>query len=113
MATATQKAAARKNIKKAAKAAQTEEDGRPSSQEDPDGARQGGREGRATETRNASRPVTRMDEDLPDMSRERLIEEVRRLRRGIRSHRGSTGHELWHHQAPRAPRPSWPYDRAP
>ncbi len=39
-----------------------------------------------------------MDEDLDGMSRERLIDEVRRLRSGIRSHRDSTGHELcWHH----------------
>jgi len=39
-----------------------------------------------------------MDEDLAGMTRERLMDEVRRLRRGIRSHRDSTGHELcWHH----------------
>jgi hypothetical protein len=39
-----------------------------------------------------------MDEDLAAMPREQLIEEVRRLRRGIRAHRDCTGHELcWHH----------------
>jgi hypothetical protein len=39
-----------------------------------------------------------MDEDLGGMSRERLIEEVRKLRAGIRRHRDATGHELcWHH----------------
>lgn len=41
-----------------------------------------------------------MDEDLTGMSREQLIEEVRKLRQGIRSHRDSTGHELcWYHPA--------------
>jgi hypothetical protein len=41
-----------------------------------------------------------MDEDLTVMSRDKLIEEVRRLRRGIRDHRDSTGHALcWHHPA--------------
>jgi hypothetical protein len=41
-----------------------------------------------------------MDEDVAGMSRERLIEEVRRLRQGIREHRDSTGHNLcWHHPA--------------
>ena len=41
-----------------------------------------------------------MDEDLAGMSREQLMEEVRKLRRGIRTHRDSTGHELcWHHPA--------------
>jgi hypothetical protein len=39
-----------------------------------------------------------MDEDLNQMSREDLIDEVRRLREGIRRHRDSTAHELcWHH----------------
>jgi len=34
------------------------------------------------------------------MSRDQLIEEVQKLRRGIRIHRDSTGHELcWHHPA--------------
>jgi hypothetical protein len=41
-----------------------------------------------------------MDEDLTAMSRDQLVEEVRRLRRGIRVHRDSTGQELcWHHPA--------------
>ncbi|MDM7915829.1 MAG: hypothetical protein QUU85_11305 [Candidatus Eisenbacteria bacterium] len=41
-----------------------------------------------------------MDEDLDAMSRERLIEEVRRLRQGIRAHRDSSEQELcWHHPA--------------
>ena len=39
-----------------------------------------------------------LDGDLEELSREQLIEEVRRLRNGIRSHRDSSGHELcWHH----------------
>jgi hypothetical protein len=39
-----------------------------------------------------------MDEDLAAMTREELIDEVRKLRRGIRTHRDSTGQELcWHH----------------
>jgi hypothetical protein len=38
------------------------------------------------------------DGDLETMSRERLIEEVKRLRAGIREHRDSSGHDLcWHH----------------
>jgi hypothetical protein len=38
------------------------------------------------------------DEDLETMSRERLIKEAIRLRKGIREHRDSTQHELcWHH----------------
>ena len=41
-----------------------------------------------------------MDDDLVRMSREQLIEEVRKLRGGIREHRDSTLHELcWHHPA--------------
>jgi hypothetical protein len=41
-----------------------------------------------------------VDEDLQGMSREQLIEEVRKLRAGIRTHRDSTGHDLcWHHPA--------------
>ena len=41
-----------------------------------------------------------MDEDLDRMSREALIAEARKLRRGIREHRDSTRHELcWHHPA--------------
>ncbi|MCI0357714.1 MAG: hypothetical protein L0211_04410 [Planctomycetaceae bacterium] len=39
-----------------------------------------------------------MDDDLDQMSREQLVAEVQRLRKGIREHRDSTGHELcWHH----------------
>ena len=39
-----------------------------------------------------------MDEDLAVMSRDQLIDEVRKLRSGIRQHRDSTKHELcWHH----------------
>ncbi len=39
-----------------------------------------------------------MDADLKGMSREQLINEVMKLRRGIRGHRDSTGHALcWHH----------------
>ena len=39
-----------------------------------------------------------MDEDLAEMTRERLIDEVRKLRQGIRRHRDSDRHELcWHH----------------
>jgi hypothetical protein len=41
-----------------------------------------------------------MDEDLEQMSREQLIDEVKRLRQGIREHRDSSGHELcWYHPA--------------
>ncbi len=39
-----------------------------------------------------------MDEDLSTMDREALVEEVRRLRAGIRTHRDTSGHDLcWHH----------------
>jgi hypothetical protein len=39
-----------------------------------------------------------MDPDLGEMSREALIAEVMRLRKGIRDHRDSTAHALcWHH----------------
>ena len=39
-----------------------------------------------------------IDEDLDAMSREQLVEEVRKLRAGIRDHRDSSGHGLcWHH----------------
>ncbi len=38
------------------------------------------------------------DSDLDAMDRERLVEEVKRLRVGIREHRDSSGHELcWYH----------------
>lgn len=41
-----------------------------------------------------------MDEDLDRMSRDELVEEARKLRRGIRDHRDSSLHELcWHHPA--------------
>ena len=39
-----------------------------------------------------------MDEDLEAFSRGELLEEVRRLRAGIREHRDSTGHDLCWHQ---------------
>ncbi len=39
-----------------------------------------------------------MDSDLAQMSKKQLIEEVKKLRQGIREHRDSTGHNLcWHH----------------
>ena len=39
-----------------------------------------------------------MDEDLAQFSKEALIQEVRKLRAGIRVHRDSTKHQLcWHH----------------
>ena len=39
-----------------------------------------------------------MDEDLDQMSREELIDEVKKLREGIRQHRDSSRHELcWYH----------------
>ena len=41
-----------------------------------------------------------MDEDLRSLSKEQLMDEVMRLRNGIREHRDATGHELcWHHPA--------------
>jgi hypothetical protein len=60
-----------------------------------------------------------MDEDLNGLTREQLIEEVKRLRAGIRAHRDSSGHDLcWHHPAlwsllpepaqPRVAVPDWP-----
>ena len=60
-----------------------------------------------------------MDEDLNALSREQLLEEVKRLRAGIRAHRDSSGHELcWHHPDlwrlvpepldPRIAVPAWP-----
>lgn len=39
-----------------------------------------------------------MDSDLDAMSREQLIDAVRRLRDGIRRHRDSSGHALCWHQ---------------
>jgi hypothetical protein len=39
-----------------------------------------------------------MDDDLKAMTREQLLDEVKRLRTGIRAHRDSSGHDLcWHH----------------
>ena len=39
-----------------------------------------------------------MDEDLSTLTREALIDEVRKLRQGIRTHCDSTLHQLcWHH----------------
>ncbi len=39
-----------------------------------------------------------MDDDLNGLTREQLVEEVKRLRAGIRAHRDSSGHELcWFH----------------
>ena len=60
-----------------------------------------------------------MDDDLDGLSREALIEEVRKLRRGIRAHRDASGHDLcWHHpelwgllperQDPLPSVPEWP-----
>jgi len=60
-----------------------------------------------------------MDEDLTAMTREQLIDEVRKLRHGIRTHRDSSLHELcWHHpglwgllperQDPLPTVPEWP-----
>jgi hypothetical protein len=41
-----------------------------------------------------------MDEDLEAMTREELLDEVRKLRRAIREHRDTRLHELcWHHPA--------------
>jgi hypothetical protein len=42
----------------------------------------------------------KMDEDLEQKTREELIQEVKKLRHGIREHRDCTGHDLcWHHPA--------------
>ncbi|MGZ5191573.1 MAG: hypothetical protein ACXWCZ_11175 [Flavisolibacter sp.] len=39
-----------------------------------------------------------MDEDPERMSSDQLVEEVKKLRQGIREHRDSTGNDLcWHH----------------
>ena len=39
-----------------------------------------------------------MDTDLEQMTRDELVAEVEKLRKGIRQHRDSSGHELcWHH----------------
>jgi hypothetical protein len=60
-----------------------------------------------------------MDDDLNGLTREQLIEEVKRLRAGIRAHRDSSGNDLcWHHPAlwgllpeplqPQVAVPAWP-----
>ena len=42
--------------------------------------------------------MVKTDKELTTLSREELIDEVLRLREGIRRHRDSTGHDLcWHH----------------
>jgi hypothetical protein len=42
--------------------------------------------------------MTSFDEDLESLSHDELVQEVKRLRHGIRQHRDSTGHGLcWHH----------------
>lgn len=39
-----------------------------------------------------------MDDDLQNLSREELVDQVKRLREGVREHRDATGHQLcWHH----------------
>jgi hypothetical protein len=41
-----------------------------------------------------------MDTDLDQMTREQLIEEAKKLRKGIREHRDSSRQDLcWHHPA--------------
>ena len=60
-----------------------------------------------------------MDEDIYQMSKDELIEEIRKLRAGIREHRDSTGNDLcWHHPKlwsllpekidPKISVPAWP-----
>ena len=60
-----------------------------------------------------------MDADLNEMPRERLLQEVKRLRAAIRAHRDSSGHALcWFHPqlwgllpepiAPQVAVPPWP-----
>lgn len=60
-----------------------------------------------------------MDNDLANVAREQLIEEVRKLRDAIRQHRDSSGHALcWHHpdmwnllpekSGPQPTVPTWP-----
>lgn len=42
--------------------------------------------------------LSTMDEDLEHLDRNQLVEEVKKLRAGIRQHRDSSGQELcWHH----------------
>ncbi len=41
-----------------------------------------------------------MDDDLSGMTREQLLDEVKKLRQAIREHRDCSGHDLcWHHPA--------------
>jgi hypothetical protein len=57
-----------------------------------------------------------MDEDLDNLTREQLIEQVQRLRDGIRAHRDTSLHELcWHHPALWAllPEPTDPMPEVP
>ena len=60
-----------------------------------------------------------MDEDLYQMTKEQLVNEIKKLRTGIREHRDSTGQKLcWHHPklwgllpekiAPEISVPDWP-----
>ena len=60
-----------------------------------------------------------MDEDLQQLNKDQLIEEVKKLRAGIREHRDSTGQDLcWHHSKlwsllpekidPKISVPEWP-----
>ncbi len=52
-----------------------------------------------------------MDEELNALSREQLLDEVKRLRAGIRVHRDSTGQELTLLPEPLDPKlavPAWP-----
>jgi hypothetical protein len=60
-----------------------------------------------------------MDEDIDRMTHDQLVQEIRKLRAGIREHRDSTGQELcWHHPRlwsllpekiePRIMVPGWP-----
>lgn len=54
--------------------------------------------GRAVGTAQPYGAPVDLDDDLSRMSRDELMAEVRRLRRGIRGHRDSSGHDLcWHH----------------
>lgn len=39
-------------------------------------------------------PISQLDVDLDSMSREELLDEIKKLRDGIRQHRDSTGHNL-------------------
>jgi hypothetical protein len=60
-----------------------------------------------------------MDDDLTQMSRDQLVDEVKKLRAGVREHRDSSGQDLcWHHPGlwgllpeksdPLPQVPSWP-----